>query len=58
MEFFLFAALMFVDMVLFAYLALRYKYVDEIKAENDSTKEIPKDTGKVNETFSGDETKF
>ncbi|XP_063872254.1 solute carrier family 15 member 1-like isoform X2 [Scylla paramamosain] len=58
MEFFLFAALMFVDMVLFAFLAVRYKYVDEIKAENDSTKEIPKDSGKVNEAFSKDETKL
>lgn len=58
MEFFLFAALMFVDMVLFAYLAMKYKYVDEIKAESDSNKEIPKDTGKVNEAFSSDETKF
>ncbi|KAG0728410.1 Solute carrier family 15 member 1 [Chionoecetes opilio] len=55
MEFFLFAGLMFVDMILFAALAVRYKYVDEIEAEKSSTLEKK---GNINEGFSKDETKF
>lgn len=57
MEFFLFAALMFVDMIAFAALAVRYKYVDEIKLEN-TAKEMDEGKEYVNEAFSKDETKF
>lgn len=57
MEFFLFAALMYVDMVVFAALAVRYKYVDEIEAEKNA-EEIVEEKGKINEGFSKDETKF
>lgn len=57
MEFFLFAALMFVDMIAFAALAVRYKYVDEINLEN-TAKETDEGKEYVNEAFSKDETKF
>lgn len=57
MEFFLFAALMFVDMVIFAALAVRYKYVDEIQLEKIS-KETLEGKEYINEAFSKDETKF
>ncbi|XP_042222595.1 solute carrier family 15 member 1-like isoform X2 [Homarus americanus] len=43
MEFFLFAILMFIDMILFAMIAYRYKYIDELAVENnDKTEESEK----------------
>lgn len=57
MEFFLFAALMFVDMIAFAALAMRYKYVDEIEAEKILSQTLD-EKGHTNEAFSKDETKF
>lgn len=64
LEFFLFAGLMFVDMIIFAVLASRYTYVDEIQeCESDHKSEQDGDNtsnnaGKDNEGFSDDETKF
>lgn len=57
MEFFLFAVLMFVDMIGFAALAVRYKYVDQIEAEK-IAKAALDDKGHTNEAFTKDETKF
>ncbi|XP_069172199.1 solute carrier family 15 member 2 isoform X2 [Procambarus clarkii] len=54
MEFFLFAVLMFVDMIIFAALAVTYRYVDEVKDDDTSGKR----QGVDNECFSDDETKF
>ncbi|XP_064091461.1 solute carrier family 15 member 2-like isoform X2 [Macrobrachium nipponense] len=65
MEFFLFAGLMFVDMVIFAALAFNYKYVDEVKEERTNTNTRADDdrppvaaAGKENEGFCDDETKL
>ncbi|XP_068235050.1 solute carrier family 15 member 2 isoform X2 [Palaemon carinicauda] len=59
MEFFLFAGLMFVDMVIFAALAFNYKYVDEVKEEEENVKEEkPAIAGKENEAYCDDETKL
>jgi len=63
-EFFLFAGLMLVDMAIFAFMAMRYKYV-EMPAEEDEEENKDKDmplkekkssemNGNVNKTFSGD----
>lgn len=57
MEFFLFAVLMFVDMVAFAALAVRYKYVDQIEAEKIAY-EASEKKGHTNEAFSKEDTKF
>lgn len=57
LEFFLFAVLMFVDMVAFAALAVRYKYVDQ-NGEIEDSKEKPGKSGKENEAYSDDETNF
>ncbi|KAK7028074.1 hypothetical protein SK128_016345, partial [Halocaridina rubra] len=59
LEFFLFAALMFVDMIIFAILASRYKYIGD--QEEDCTAGIditPTKPGRDNEGFADDETKF
>lgn len=60
LEFFLFAGLMFVDMIIFAVLASRYTYVDEIQeSESDQDGDnTSNNAGKDNEGFSDDETKF
>lgn len=57
LEFFLFAVLMFVDMVAFAALAVRYKYVDQ-NGEIEDSKEKQGKSGKENEAYSDDETNF
>lgn len=57
MEFFLFAALMFVDMMVFAYMAMQYKYVDEIEAEKLAI-ETQDENSHSNKAFCKDETKF
>ncbi|XP_071552704.1 solute carrier family 15 member 1 isoform X2 [Panulirus ornatus] len=57
LEFFLFAVLMFVDMIVFAVLAASYKYVDEIAEDNRLRGVDSEKQGKVNEGYS-DETKF
>jgi solute carrier family 15 oligopeptide transporter 1 len=64
-EFFLFAGLMFVDMAIFAFMAMKYKYVEmpeEEDEEENQSKEIPleerkssKKNGTTNIAFSGDE---
>jgi hypothetical protein len=57
---------MFVDMAVFAFMAMRYKYVElpkeEEDEEEDKSKEIPLEdrkssekNGSVNKAFSGDE---
>lgn len=64
MEFFLFAGLMFVDMVIFAALAFNYKYVDEVKEESgnankgEDDNKPPVAAGKENDGFCDDETKL
>lgn len=57
MEFFLFAALMFVDMIIFAAMAMSYKYVDELEAEK-IAHETQGEKSHTNEAFTKDETKF
>ncbi|XP_047496619.1 solute carrier family 15 member 2-like isoform X2 [Penaeus chinensis] len=57
LEFFLFAVLMFVDMVAFAALAVRYKYVDQ-NGEIEDSKDKQGKSGKENEAYSDDETNF
>jgi hypothetical protein len=64
-EFFLFAGLMLVDMGIFALMAMKYKYVEVPKEEDEeenNSKEIPlkerkssEKNGSVNKAFSGDE---
>jgi len=64
-EFFLFAGLMFVDMAIFAFMAMKYKYVkmpEEEDEEENQSKEIPLEerkasekNGTANKAFSGDE---
>lgn len=58
LEFFLFAVLMFVDMVAFAALAVRYKYVDQNGEIEDTKNEKQGKSGKENEAYSDDETNF
>ncbi|KAG7168678.1 Solute carrier family 15 member 2-like [Homarus americanus] len=58
MEFFLFAILMFIDMILFAMIAYRYKYIDELAVENNDKTEESEKVGQYNESFSNNETKF
>jgi len=63
-EFFLFAGLMFVDMAIFAFMAMKYKYVEmpeEEDEEENQSKEIPLEerkssqkNGTSNKAFSGD----
>ena len=58
MEFFLFAGLMALDMLLFFFLASRYTYVQVSEATNPQEKETPnnskKQLGSENEGFSDD----
>ncbi|KAK3890053.1 hypothetical protein Pcinc_005968 [Petrolisthes cinctipes] len=55
-EFFLFAGLMFVDMICFAFLAKHYKYIDE--EEFPSKQNIPQQHSSDKETLSSEETTF
>ena len=51
-EFFLFAGLMFVDMAIFAFMAMKYKYVEMPEEEDDEenlSKEIPLEERKSSE---------
>lgn len=59
MEFFLFAGLIAVDIVWFAFLAARYSYVeDEKKKEDDKNDEkLKEEEGETNQGFTG-ETKI
>lgn len=58
MEFFLFALLMGVDMLLFAALAVRYKYVDQTDDDTQAKHSSSKKQGNINECFSNDDTKL
>lgn len=58
MEFFLFAVLMFVDMIIFAALAVSYKYVDELAEAKATSGAVSDKEGIDNKVFSDDETKF
>ncbi len=54
MEFFLFAGLIALDIILFVILAVRYKYVEDEKTMEDNNKKSSSDDGTVNQAFTAD----